>query len=97
MNRKNLTKAQHAVLLDEIARNALQAADLARKTQDAALNEHSTGSLLTAIELMVLRIGWIAEKAAEGLGIDSNCGADVDFWLLPDDFSANTTGNEAAP
>lgn len=99
MNRKIITKAQHAVLLEEISRNAFQVIDLAQKTQDAASEKQCVASLTTAIEHMVQRIGWLAERATEGLGLDSVCGGDANLWFLPAAFNAasepaNTTGSE---
>ncbi|HRL99342.1 MAG TPA: hypothetical protein PLE22_07840 [Acidovorax sp.] len=89
MRQTTLNNAQHAVLLQEIAHNAFQMAELASRIGDRSGDPVDVEVLTAALEIMARRVGWMADYAHAGLsGVASGIDPDAVHWLMPAHFAA---------
>lgn len=68
--------------LADIAITALSAKNLCNLAIDGALDANDHQSLLTALEVMISKIGWLAEESKNSIRLVG----DANSWLAPPEF-----------
>jgi hypothetical protein len=81
---ENVDTANALAILREIAAGCSQVSHLAGMASDKAGDSAAVDTLNNAIQVMALRMGWLADVAAERLG-DPNAliGCDALDWMMP--------------
>ena len=93
MAEAKMNQAAMLEIMDEISFNAEQLSFLLRKVIDAPGGSRDVEILSAAAEIMVRRIGWMADRARAGYRRDSETSG-ADFWMMSGTFNAEACAHK---